>query len=60
MAYLYLTVSLLINSRTAICRISLLYNTIIVGVGEPTMHCPTYSMDLTLEGLQMTQENRNM
>jgi hypothetical protein len=37
--YLYLTQPLLINSRTAICRISLLYNRITVSVGDPTMHC---------------------
>jgi hypothetical protein len=29
-------------------------------VGDPTMHCPIYCTDLTLEGLKMTQESRNM
>jgi hypothetical protein len=59
-SYVYLTQTLLIYSRTAIRRISLLYNRIIVSVWGPTMHCPTYCMDLTLEGLKMTQESRNM
>jgi hypothetical protein len=59
-SYLYLTLPLLINSRTAIRRISLLYNRIVVSFGDPTMHYPTYGMDLTLEGLKMTQESRNM
>jgi hypothetical protein len=44
-----------INSRTAICRIFLLYNRIIVSVGDST-----YCMDLTLEGLKMIKESRNM
>jgi hypothetical protein len=54
-SYLCLTLPLLMNSRTAICRISLLHNRIIISIGDPTMHCPTYCMDLTLEGLKMTQ-----
>jgi hypothetical protein len=59
-SFLYSTLPLMINSRTDIRRISLLYDRIIVGVGDPTMHFPTYCMDLTLEGLKMTQESRNM
>jgi hypothetical protein len=39
----------------------LLYYSIIVSVGDPKTYCTTfYCMDLTLEGLKITQESRNM
>jgi hypothetical protein len=43
-----------INSKTAIRSIYLLYNRIIVSVRDPNALL-TYYMDLTLEGLMMTQ-----
>jgi hypothetical protein len=33
----------------------IVYNNFIISVGDPTVHCSTYCMDLTLEGLKMTQ-----
>jgi hypothetical protein len=52
-SYLHLTQVLLVTSSTAIRRICV--NQFIVSVGDPTMHCSTYCMDLTLADLKMTQ-----
>jgi hypothetical protein len=54
-SYLHQTQLLFVTSSAAICRISVLRNHFIVSVGDPTMHCSNYCMDLSLEGLKMTQ-----
>jgi hypothetical protein len=54
-SYLHQKQLLLVTSSTAICRISELHNNFIASVGDFTMHCSNYCMDLTPEGLKMTQ-----